>query len=295
MSILNRPSDGLPSVLVALVRTLDAEGKMAKQKLIGLCAPKSLFEGRDDSQKMANQTLKRWTQIGLFEEGDDRVSLAKAFKKKTDVCAFSGLREHLLQLVLKPENNKGFLEKEPPSAGDFTYTAAWVLLQDIYSLPDLWSAIETLMNKQIKRECSMPIQNDTRWGGFRAWASFLGLGLPVDGITIDVTLPVRSALAEVLPHKGELAVSDMRDGLGSRFPILDGGEYHIKVRARFKEGELPLAKHHLSPALSAALLRLEHEGLIDLVRKDDAPSMELTGRGYSKLRPVSHVKRRQGL
>lgn len=46
MSILNRASDGLSSVLVALWRALLAYGPMPEGDLLGLCAPPSAVSDR---------------------------------------------------------------------------------------------------------------------------------------------------------------------------------------------------------------------------------------------------------
>ena len=67
MSILNRPSDGLVSVLVSLVRTSIAIGNASREKLLDIASPVSLNDGQND-QDMAKKTLNRWLELGLFVE-----------------------------------------------------------------------------------------------------------------------------------------------------------------------------------------------------------------------------------
>lgn len=86
MSILNRPSDGLFNVLIVLIRCSITFGVMPRAKLLDLCAPKTLGDGKQD---MAAKTLNRWTQLGLFETPkDDHVRIVdeyRSFLKKESV------------------------------------------------------------------------------------------------------------------------------------------------------------------------------------------------------------------
>lgn len=299
MSILNLTNDGLPSVLVALVRTLESLGSMKSSKLIDLCAPITLFGAvesrnqKDKQQIQAKQTLKRWVQMGLFEQQGVQIRFAKKYTKKSNIGSTDTLRNELLRIILDKGNNSGYLEKEPAKAGDFTYTITWILMQDIYVLSDSWEVIEPLMLRQINHDCAKPLQNNTRWTGFKAWASFLGIGLPVNGITIDMTEPVYRALTELLPPKKEMAISDAVDGIGSVLPVLDRGVYWKQVRAQFRNNEYLIGDNQLSNALSAALLRLKYENQIDLILYDDARSMEITGRKFNNIKRVSHITRRR--
>ena len=72
MSILNRPSDGLLSVLLALRRAVLAYGPRPDSELIELVAPSSVVtEGKPD---LARKTLNRWKQLGFFDDVDERHS-----------------------------------------------------------------------------------------------------------------------------------------------------------------------------------------------------------------------------
>src|SRR6056297_3412192 len=108
MSILNRPSDGLVSVLVALVRSSAMFGTMPKSKLLDLCSPKSLGDGKQD---MATKTLNRWIELRLMVETDkDEVKVADEYRagiKKLNGSA-SSIAKVVREIVLAPENNKNF-------------------------------------------------------------------------------------------------------------------------------------------------------------------------------------------
>src|SRR5205823_8786976 len=71
MSILNRPSDGLLSVLLALHRGVLAYGPQSEGALLDLVAPSSVVpDGKPD---MARKTLTRWKQLGFFSSDTDGV------------------------------------------------------------------------------------------------------------------------------------------------------------------------------------------------------------------------------
>ena len=97
MSILNRPSDGLLSVLIALRSGLLAYGPKPETELLELVAPVSVVaDGKPD---MAKKTLTRWKQLGFFQEMRGAVvlspSIASIAADDTD-----GLRSSILRLVL---------------------------------------------------------------------------------------------------------------------------------------------------------------------------------------------------
>ena len=95
MSLLNRPSDGLLSVLLALRRAILAYGPQTEESLVALCAPAAL-DGKPD---MARKTLTRWKQLGFFHVSKNRVEMSPQIETigPDDV---DGLRASLLRLVL---------------------------------------------------------------------------------------------------------------------------------------------------------------------------------------------------
>src|SRR5689334_20949463 len=122
MSILNRPSDGLLSVLIALRNALIAYGPQPEGRLLELTAPASVVtDGKPD---MARKTLTRWKQLGFFEQVDGSVTLSHSISA-VPVDDLDGLRKAVLRLVLSPENNalltgEGKEEAESSKAADLT-------------------------------------------------------------------------------------------------------------------------------------------------------------------------------
>ena len=103
MGILNRTNDGLASVLLTLWRTLRVMGPRDAEQLIELCAPLSLGDHSDafKSQKHVRQTLRRWTDMGLFVLRDDSVALAEPFDQlDPGECDFRTFRACALDVAL---------------------------------------------------------------------------------------------------------------------------------------------------------------------------------------------------
>ena len=81
MSILNRASDGLLSVVLALRRAILAYGPLLEQDLLEIVAPRTVTP--DGKSEMARMTLRRWKQLGFFAEHDGRISLESTVEEAT--------------------------------------------------------------------------------------------------------------------------------------------------------------------------------------------------------------------
>ena len=166
MSILNRPSDGLLSVLLALHRGVLAYGPQSEAALLDLVAPSTVVpDGKPD---MARKSLTRWTQLGFFSSDDGIVTLSPAIATVAPNDA-DRLRAVVLRLVLAPENNPAFSlagddDQEGSKASDATRALAWVLAQDPYTFPSGHKNVEQLQSSQGVEPT--PFVNDTRWFGF---------------------------------------------------------------------------------------------------------------------------------
>jgi len=294
MSILNRASDGLLSVLLALRRALIAYGPQPEARLLELCAPPSVVS--DGKPDMARKTITRWKQLGFFEEVDGQLRL------HTDVATIGvddldGLRAAILRLVLAPANNPvltsdGGDDNEKSKASDCTYAAAWALTQDPYSFPAKYrGGVEALQASQGVEP--RPFANDTRWVGFAEWAVFLGIAWSAQkvGLVIDPAFAVRVSLPDVFMDAPELPQEPFLARLADILPIVDTGRYHVAVMSQTARPWRPARANHISPCLSAALLTLEARGDLRLEARSDAPQRILVGRGGSEVRPVSHVLR----
>ncbi len=204
MSILNRPSDGLLSVLLALHRGLLAYGPQAEAELLDLIAPSSVVpDGKPD---MARKTLTRWKQLGFFSSDDGVIALSPAIETVAPNNSVR-LRATILKLVLAPENNPAFSlladdDQEGSRASDATRALAWVLAQDPYTFPSRYRDVEQLRSSQGVEPT--PFVNDTRWGGFAEWAAFLGAAFTSAkvGLVPNPSFAVRTALDEVFWQRG---------------------------------------------------------------------------------------------
>lgn len=294
MSILNRPSDGLLSVLLALRRALLAYGPLSDSDLLDLAAPSSVVpEGKPD---LAKKTLSRWKQLGFFREIDGIVQLSQPV---ADVACddLDGLRKAILRLVLAPENNPAFVmddeeDYEASKASDCTRAIAWTLAQDPYVFPAKYKGgVESLQDAQGVKP--RPFANDTRWAGFAEWATFLGIGWSSTRTSFvpDPAFAVRSALQDVFGDSNEISQADFLARLADLLPVIDGGRYRVAVESQIaRQWRDPLTTE-ISPSLSAALLRLEASGELRIEARSDAPQRTLRGRLGRELRPVSHLVR----
>ncbi len=71
MTVLNTASDGTFNVLIVLFRALRAHGPVKREYFLSLCGA-----GADPNPDRLRQTLRRWTDLGLFAENEDAFCLA---------------------------------------------------------------------------------------------------------------------------------------------------------------------------------------------------------------------------
>ena len=124
MSLLNRPSDGIHSCLVAIFKLLLQEGPLDKDRVIALCAPDGLCK-----PDYVRQTLNTWLGLGLFVDEDDRIAISKEISNKER--SVSSLPRLARAIVLKTENNANFWNAESAGSADFTRSVSWLLAQDV--------------------------------------------------------------------------------------------------------------------------------------------------------------------
>jgi len=299
MSILNRPSDGLVSVLVALVRASVMIGTMPKSKLLDICSPKSLGDGKQD---MATKTTNRWIELGLFEVSDnDEIKVADKYRSKLRKMNASAesVSDAARDVVLLHENNGNFWNDEENRSADFTRAVSWMLAQDVHEfIPTSYSQVEPRALEQAKSENAVIFQNDTRWSGFVSWATFLGFGRSESGkasggFISDPTQVLVSVLESVLPKKKEIGVNDLLSDIADMIPVFDRGTYRQEVEKNLRPEKWKApGPNQLSTSMSRALLRLEAQGMLRLEKRSDADfQVRLLGRGNKAVRNVTHVQR----
>jgi len=301
MSLLNRPSNGLHSVLVATFKILLMKGKLPRQELLDLVAPPTLFadQAEDKKQDMAKKTLNRWVQLGLFQKStDDEISLVGDKKSKPTIDSLPSLAR---SLALKPENNTDFLGEEPQGAGDFTRAITWLLAQNAWTLDSRsWDVIESLIQQQCPPGLKI-IQNDTRWSGLKPWSCFLGFAWTAKAPNGEFLVPdpakaIRDALPDIFGKSRELEARFMVSALALVLPVLDGGTYRQKLEDELKKAQGPDAwrpppNGQLSTSLSRALLRLQEEKYIKGEKRADKSEQVrvfLSGRNNQIIAEYTH-------
>jgi len=288
MSILNRPSDGLLSVLLALRRALLAYGVQTEDALLKLVAPASVIE----TPEMAKKTLTRWKQLGFFSEVGDKISLSDAIVGIA-LDDMDALRAAVLRLILLPENNAALLsssidDSEGSRAVDCTRALAWSLVQDPYTFPNTHRSGELLQDRQGVQPTVFV--NDVRWHGFVEWAVFVGTAWTTSRTLVpSPAFAIRSVLDDIFQENPEVAHGEFFRRLATLLPILDGGTYRTAVEAQIASPWRQTRANEISPSLSAALLTLEHEGTLRIEARSDAPMRKLLGPGGSESRSVSHL------
>ncbi|TWT52265.1 protein DpdG [Allorhodopirellula solitaria] len=299
MSILNRPSDGLVSVLVALVRSSVMIGTMPKSKLLDICSPKSLGDGKQD---MATKTLSRWIELGLFvttEKGEVKVADEyRSALRKFDASA-AAIAKAVRQVVLDPENNKNFWSDEENRSADFSRAASWVLAQNAHAfVPTSYSQVEPKTLEQAGTPDVILFQNDTRWSGFVSWATFLGIGRSDSGkasggFIADPTPWVREPALELVPQKKDVPIQEFLEGLATLIPVIDGGHYRQEVESKLRSEKWRApGSGMVSTSLSRALLRLQAGGELRFADRSDSDSrINLVGRDGRTVQSVTHVMR----
>ena len=282
-------SDAMPNLVVAIFRTLLHEGAMPLDRLLKLIAPESVVS---DLKRVRSSRL-RWTQLGLFEEGEgDVVRIAPS----VDIPRNKGKAERLLphvmtHLALASHNNAHFWDAEKSASADFTRGVAWMLAQNVYSAVFVANhEAEAVENSQLGGTDRSLFRNNTRWNGFKSWAPFLGFGTleTVSGnkaFLIDPTVAVRNNLDAVFTDASELPVSEFVDRLAAQLPVLDRGSYRREVESQLNPRHWEVLKEQeISTSLTRALIRLREAGVLRLDNRSDSPSrMEMLLQGKRKL------------
>jgi len=288
MSLLNRPSDGLPSVLIAIFRTLSAFGPMPESELVELVAPATAVK-----QDMAKKTLTRWKQLGFIDTGDGTILMLAPSIASVQIDDSVSLRTEILRMIFVEKNNATLLLDEPdedlPSgSADLSRALAWSLMQDPFTFPKNLHSVETLQGQQ--GISPRAFANDTRWSGFQEWAVFLGMAVNSGkGITPNPALALSGFLDEIRGSSIELPQGVFLQRASELISVLDGGALRKKVESTVKTSWTVLNPSDISPSLSAALFTLEASRRIRFELRSDAPEKNLLGRGARLMRPFSHI------
>jgi hypothetical protein len=289
VSILNQTSDGLFNVLIVLVRTIVRFGSRPREDLLKACGV-----GLDQiNPDMLNNTLTRWTALGLFALDGDKVVLVEPYA--TDLGRSPDLAEARLpsaarRVALAAENNERFWEGEASKSADFSRGAAWVLAQDVYAVDTRSEGLQALETAQFPNKEKPIVQNNTRWPALRTWMAYLGLGRVGEPWTIDPTEALRQTLPTIFAGRRELAAAEFLESTAQALPVLDGGAYRLEVEGVLRQALWrPPREGLLSTSLSRALQRLDREGDIRIKQLSDTDGVSLSGANGRTWRDMTHV------
>ena len=301
MPLLNPPQI-LPAVARVLFRALQtADGfGLPRAELAKSVAPATLPRGTDstpgDGSKGFDDTLTACVMIGLFDRDGDMIRLHRELpgythdRRQRD----QHFRPLVRDLILRDALNYGLWDSTE-GARDLTRALAWYLAQDPLQPPASWNepgGVDVAQERQFTSGERI-FSNDTRWGAFDRWATFLGFGrsLPRAGKTVlvpDPTEAIRHVVPSVLTIQ-RLEIGVVIEEFGHRIPVLDGGSYRRDVEARMKPEAVLSGDDLLSPSLAHALLRLRDERIIMLEDLPDASLKVRLPEHFGPERTVTHA------
>ena len=308
MALLNPPQI-LPSVARVLFRALQAADgfELPQDELTKSVVPAALPRGEGaepgSGSKGFDDTLYACHMIGLFDRTGDLVRLHPDLpdhardRRRRD----QQLRPLLRDLILRDAMNYGLWDSTEGTR-DFTRALAWYLALNPLRPPAPWNdpaGVDVVQERQFTAG-ERVFSNDTRWGAFDRWMTFLGFGhhLPRNGkdvVVPDPTEVIRHALPSVLTAQRQ-EISVVIEELGQQIPVLDGGSYRRQVEARMKPEAVQTATDLLSPSLAHALLRLHDQQVIVLEDLADAPLKVRLPHGFGRQqqRTITHASLANG-
>jgi hypothetical protein len=301
MALLNPPQI-LPNVARVLFRALQAaEGfELSREELAKAVAPAALPRGEGatpgEGSKGFDDTLSACVTIGLLQRDGDAIRLhpdlpeSARDRRRRD----NDLQVLMRDLVLRESVNYGLWDSTE-GARDLTRALAWYMAQNPLRPPGPWNeptGVDVVQERQFAAG-ERVFSNDTRWGAFDRWMTFLGFGrhLPRDSKVVlvpDPTEVLRHVMPSVLSQERQ-EIGSVIEELGRRMPVLDGGSYRREVEARMRPEAVQSSAESLSPSLTHALLRLRDAHAIVLEDLADAPLKIRLPDGFGPERTITHA------
>lgn len=272
MTILNLDNDGNHNVLICLLRYLTYKENIPQDEK---CILDNLGFGLEDTSRISC-TLKTWTNLGVITRSEDnKISIAKDIEARllSSTNIEVDTRRILRSTLFKRDNNKSILL-------DFNYFLSWFLSHDkLISAKSHNNAFELYKN-QFPAD-SMPIANNTRWGGFTRWVMFLGFAERVgDDYLPDPSRAVRESLPEIFEHQEEFGSSEFISKVREKIPVLEGGWMSDIVTSKMTNYQKP-PDTRCSFSLAVALKRLNDAGIIELRRPADPYAIPILNQDFN--------------
>ena len=264
-------TEGLLTALSELV--LVAGGDLAVADAERLLQPVGLGERVPDVIRL---TIDAAEWAGLVVVRDGRVAPSESLL---------GVERGELQQRLPSLVRRGMLRSAPgePSderTGDLVRALAWFLAQDAWDPPLAFDRVQGSAEARLARQFpnGQKVLNGTKWVALCRWAVYLGFGVPEVKLPTAVLPDPTEAVRDELGSSGRdvWTARECVEYLGSQCPVLDGGVVRVQMLEGVEPSELGWEHDDavISPSLSVAIGRLEHEGALEVERSPDAPLSE---------------------
>lgn len=258
------------SRLWALVRLVAELNNPTRQELINLLQPQVLIEKFTSKEPLAavSNTYRAAIDTGLIREQEDKtLTLGITLEKLANEAAFQDcMRNIILGVTERYQSN--YL---------FNLFSAWYAVQDTRVFYDL---AEKKYFPQFNADMASSHEtdeqrlfNDTKFNGWRKWATFLGLGWPMkisgrEIVVPDATKRLRAALPAIFQEDTHMSFEQFVERVGRICPELDGGKLFTQCWQASRGSEAQ--GNRLSLMLSTGLRTLDKLQAIRLEYRADA-------------------------
>lgn len=294
MGLIN-PPEVRPSIVRALYRVClhcGVEQAATIEQYLELLAPTGVVGSADARRLDALRTIREATRLGILvpdlKRSDHfRLALAPVPAGVSSLEAECFMSRQLRQLAFSEANNSDLFGTSGKSteeadaeqiagetllttgAREFNRIQAWLYTFDPLGAAFVWAGGDKQGRRGVQQSQQADrrfVVNDFRWNAFRRWSLYLGLsrqdGRTGAGVIPDPTVAIFDELPDLRASGNEQRpLSDFRNELAVRIPVLDGGSYRTAVLAALGQ---QAADDELSRPLTLALARLERGGHLSL-------------------------------
>jgi len=279
MSMVNNAHAGSSLVLLNLIdRVLVRKGKpISRVDILEILRPDFLPKS-ENAQKRFEWNLDFWIKEGLWLQ--DEAGEISVPEGATD----RNLAHRVLALII--ENTREGTDQtilDDKRVEPFFRAMTCLLVQQGYTfmggevvLPGINGNAQEAVNRWLPGERGLNLTNEL--STFLQYGDFLGFLEPFrGGYIVDPTRAIEPFLESLFAVEKKLSLRVFIERLAVQIPLLDGGRLRCLLEPLMQElGWQPRDAHHVSPALSHALVRLESSFRLRFERaSDDASSMEL--------------------
>ncbi|MDV5100035.1 protein DpdG [Pseudomonas sp. LSJ-87] len=279
MSMVNNANPGGSLVLLNLIdRALVRKGKaISRIDVLEVFRPESLPKS-ENARKRFESNLDFWLREGLWlqdeggtisvpEDATDRNLAHRVLK-----VIISNARKNTDQALLDGKRVEPFFRAMTCLLAQQAYT----FMGGEVVLPGTNGNAQEAVNRWLPGEKALNLTNEL--STFLQYGDFLGFLEPFDaGYIVDPTRAIEPFLESLFAVENKLPLKVFIERLAKKIPLLDGGHFRCLLEPLMQElGWHPREDHHVSPALSHALVRLESSFRLRFEKaSDDASSMEL--------------------